>query len=391
MNILLISYFFDPCPAIGAKRWSGFFNASQEDESNNVTVITANWEGEKHLNPNVIYLGDPITYTPPKSINKEFTLLDIIKHPTLALRSIDATVFDKWIEHAKSWINQNNSNNYDMIIASYAPVSSILIGNYAKSVFQASLVIDLRDLISIQGQKITLPIITVIDNFLDKFITKDIDLFLTVSPTCNKKATLFYKKPTHTIYNGFASPIAEKMLHLSLKNKSRIVILYTGTLGKTRNPKKILSILDLFASKNNSKSIIVKFASQDSPYDFIEQYNFQNITIDWLGYLNKNQINQEKNNADILLLLEDQTEKGNENLTGKIYEYMEAKKPIMASCHANSDIVKLLHMTSMGNLIENIDDCENFFSLEKEISTDSINFYTYLVQYKELLKVLERV
>lgn len=54
---------------------------------------------------------------------------------------------------AKTWISINRDKKFDYIISSYGPVASIVAGSYAKKVFNVPLIVDLRDLISIQGQK----------------------------------------------------------------------------------------------------------------------------------------------------------------------------------------------------------------------------------------------
>lgn len=83
--------------------------------------------------------------------------------------------------------------------------------------------------------------------------------------------------------------------------------MYTGTLGKTRNPKTIMLIIDKYLKKNSNINIQVVFASQDSPFD-------KELKIKWLGYLSKDKLDEEKQSSDMFL------EEGNENLTGKIYK-----------------------------------------------------------------------
>ncbi len=186
---MLITYYFPPCGAIGSKRWGEFFDISRGNNNISFSVLTTNWKGEKQENENIHYLGDELQYTPSTSINKEYSALDILLHPTIAIRSVDRSLFSQWLKDVKKWIDTNRDKKFDYIISSYGPVASVTAGSYAKKVFKVPLIIDLRDLISIQGQKKKIFGFNFFDECFDKFITKD--AFLTVSETCHK---IFIKK-----------------------------------------------------------------------------------------------------------------------------------------------------------------------------------------------------
>ena len=153
MNILLITFRFSPCNAIGAKRWSEFYKLSLKDPDINLTILTANWLGKKIKDKNIYYLGDAIQYKPGKSSVKKTTLFDILRYPPKAFRSIDKSLLSSWYRATKKWLIENKDKNFDIIISSYWPAGSIYLGNKAKKIFKLPLFLDLRDLISIQGQK----------------------------------------------------------------------------------------------------------------------------------------------------------------------------------------------------------------------------------------------
>lgn len=172
-----------------------------------IIYLTTNWKGEKQENENIHYLGDELQYTPSTSINKEYSALDILLHPTIAIRSLFS-----------QWIDTNRDKKFDYIISSYGPVASVTAGSYAKKV---PLIIDL---ISIQGQKKKIFGFNFFDECFDKFITKDVDAFLTVSETCHKKAQNFYQKNCHLIYNGFNGYFDEgELINIDFKNKNSFI------------------------------------------------------------------------------------------------------------------------------------------------------------------------
>ena len=385
MKILLITYWFPPSRAIGDKRWGEFYKLSQKDRDIDISVLTANWQGHDDTDANIIYVGAEIKSMPSCSINRPIEYIDMLKHPSLMVRSLDRSIRSNWYGASKVWLDENSNNSYDLVISSFGPISSVLLGNYAKKIFHIPHIADLRDLVSIQGQKNRFPFIDFLDRQIDKFIMRDVDEFLVVSPTGNEKASEFYKKRVTTIYNGLEHKIKENEIDLSVEDINNIEILYMGTLGINRNPYTILTLLNTYAKEHKEVNITVRFASQDEPFNFIDKKRVEHIEVVWLGYLGWEALEREKSKSNVFLVLEDLTSNGNENLTGKIFEYLYSQKPIMVSCHRGSDIVKLLDDTNAGNLISTTDDFQSFLLAERFLCVEACNFYTREKQY-DLLK-----
>ncbi len=388
MKVLLITYCFSPANVVGSKRWSDFYKLSKQDDQLEFDVLSANWPGDKIQDNNVKYLGDIQNRSPSYSLQKKINLKNSILHPSLFIRSIDKSFFSSWIEKCKNWIDENQHKNYDYIVASYGPLSNILVGNYAKKKFNAPFVLDLRDLISIQGQKLKLPFIHFFDQKVDKFLTKKADLFLTVSSTGQKKAKSFYRRKVGLIFNGFSFPIDLKNSDLTIKNKKNLNLIYTGTLGINRNPKYIIHILNEFAKQNDKTKITVRFASQDNPLDFLSEKDHDKIKIKWLGFLSQKELKREKEKSNILLLLEDLTSNGNENLTAKIYEYFSSEKPILVSCNTNSDIGKVIKETNTGSIVSSLQELSEFIDADRLRNNENCLKYSRSNQYGELKKLL---
>lgn len=394
IKILIIAYYFPPCSAIGSKRWSKMFNQLGLTEEIDVKILTANWNGNKKQK-NVYSVGPIVDYIPPKSLFKKKSFFERLKHPSEYFRSIAyETVFGNWKNLAKKWIDQNLSLNFDIVITSFSPISSILVGNYAKKKFKSKLVIDLRDLISLQGQKIQIPIIHQIDKYLDRFLCRNADLIITIGNTTYKKAKTFYKKKTSIIYNTINTKIIKTPV---IDIKKTIDIGYFGTIGYNRNPTKIVHILSNFLNKFKNYKINLHFASSDNPYDYIS--NLDKISpllkIKYHGYLPKNKINILYKKCNIYLLLEDQYKNGNENLTGKLFDYMEKSKPIIASCNVKSDIIGVLNYTTCGMLVSTSNDFKIFlkrlngkYFFSKK---NKIKFFSTKEQTNLLVKLLNKL
>ena len=382
MKILLISYWFPPADAIGAKRWGEFYALSKEDTDIDITVLTANWHTRYREDKKIHYIGNEIIFSSFKPQNKKISYLDILRHPSLTIRSIDPSIVSSWYKESKMWIDDNQKEAYDVVVSSFGPIASVLLGNYAKKRYRIPHIVDLRDLISIQRQKKRLPILNFLDNQLDKFIMKDVDRILVVSPTGNKKASRFYHKEAITVYNGLQNKIEKEEVNLSISNSQSINILYMGTLGAYRNPSKILEVFNAYVQEHQNCVLSIKFASRDNPFDFLNQESIGSINVTWLGYLSQEKLKIEKKSCDIYLVLEDSRKEGNENLTGKIFEYLHGTKPIVVSCHKDSDIVTLLQETNAGRLIGTVDDFEKFLKEKRSLNVTRCNQYTRENQYK---------
>lgn len=390
-RILLISYYFEPCQAIGSKRWSELFSLFNNDKDYEITVLTANWEGEKVKQKNVHYIGDSIKFIPFKSINREFTIIDILKHPSTFIRSLDRSILgDQWYLNVKKWIDSNKNNEYDIVISSYTPINSIRLGTYAKKVFNAKYIVDMRDMMSLQGQKIKVPIIEFFDKLLDKFWLKEASFILSVGPTICQKASKFYKKDVHLLYNAFLEKdFIEKNLD---KIENKVVLSYMGTMGNKRNPRGLLELLNEYAKQNSNLIVEVNFASQDDPHEFIRDLEINSIKINWLGYLSKEGIASLKIETNCFILLEDMDIKGKENVTGKVFEYMLEQKPVIAYCNQESDIKKILEYSEIGKIITDFDNLKLFMNLIIEnqfmVNKNKILEFSREKQYQKLKGLL---
>jgi len=394
IRILLISYYFPPSSASGAKRWGNIFDSLRLNKDLDFKVLTANWRGNKKQK-NVYRVGPTINYIPPKSISNKKNFINRLKHPSEYFRSFSyETVYGDWKNLAKKWIDQNSSLKIDIIISSFSPSSSLLLGNYAKLKFNSKLIIDLRDLISMQGQKMKIPIIHQMDQYLDKFFCRNADLILTIGKTTAKKAKEFYKKPTLIIYNSIKSKF-KKVQKTQIKNS--ITIGYFGSIGYNRNPVNIINILSNFLYKFENYKITLHFASNDNPYDYISDLKKIHplLKIMYHGYLSKKKLIALEKKCNFLLILEDQSKFGFENLTGKLFDYMSKSKPIIASCSKKSDIVGILNHVTCGMCVVSLKDFELF--LEKVRANyfyskpKNLKFYSTREQSKKLIESIKKM
>lgn len=390
MKVLVITYWFPPVSAIGARRWGEFFELSKFDEEIEIDILTANWKDSIGFDKNVYYVGKEVEYNPPTIGNAKMNFLYMLKHPTLLMRSIDRSLKSNWYKKSKEWID-NNTNKYDLVISSYKPIASIFLGNRVKRKYKIPHIVDLRDLISIQGQKRKFFLFHFLDKCIDKFIMRNVDAILVTSPISQKKTEDFYNKKVYTIFNGISNTFCISKTVYSLKNIKRINILYMGTLGPNRNPHTILKILNEFCQINQDIQITIKFASQSNPFDFIKLEEMKYLEVNWLGYLSPEELTIEKDLSDVFLVLEDLEDKGSENVPAKTFEYIQCEKPLLLSCHKNSFITQLVNEMNVGSVISDVYELDKFFKTDKVLNIDKINFYTRKYQYQLLKEIIKNL
>ncbi len=356
MKILLISYYFSPSRAIGAQRWS-LLSEELKTKGCEVTILSGNWKGKKM--PGVEYLGPELNYLPPISIVND-SYFDKIKHPSEFFRSISYDVLRRpnWVDTCNNWFDENREIKFDFIIASFSPTTSLISGNNAKKYWpDAKLIFDFRDLISIQGQKIKLPFLHKLDQFCDKYLTRNMDGFITIGETTFSKASTFYNKPGLMCYNGIVGQPDFVPVEI---NKRKINISYFGTLSRFRNPWDIAKLLNNFKKKHNIE-IKLNIFSKDDPNRYKISNHNDNLEVEYRGFVGGAELQKALDATDVFLVLENLHSNGNENVTGKIFEYLSYNKPIMAHCNKDSDIGNILKMTNSGKIVTNFKEIRTFF------------------------------
>lgn len=128
----------------------------------------------------------------------------------------------------------------------------------------------------------------------------------------------------------------------STKSKSphdKFTIAYTGSMfRKKRDPSPLLSVLaELIREKQiDPDHLQLLYAGKDGALwqSWIEQYQLHDLFHD-LGMLPLEKANQLQCSAHINLLLTFSSRKMNGNLTGKLYEYLGAQRPVLAIVHGS--------------------------------------------------------
>jgi hypothetical protein len=248
---------------------------------------------------------------------------------------------------------------FDAIISSSSPVTSHIIANNLKQKYKIPWVADLRDLWS-QNCNYSYPWWRKI--FEERLEVKTLQIanaLVTVSPIDAEKLKMLHKKETvHTITNGFDP---EKVNVPSAKLTSKFTITYTGQIytGK-RDPVKFLIALNNLISDKiiDPKDIEVRFYGREEIWlkKEIEKYNLSSI-VKQFGQVSREIALKKQWESQLLLLLnwEDPEERG--VYTGKVFEYLAARRPILVTGGYGNDVLEeLIKETKAGVYCPKVED-----------------------------------
>lgn len=203
---------------------------------------------------------------------------------------------------------------------------------------------------------------------LEKKVVQAADQLIVTSPFTQRDFQLKTDRPVHWISNGFDK---EQVEATALSNSFRIA--HIGSLLSARNPIILWEVLAELKQEHSDFAAdlqlqLVGKVSQDV-IDSIANFDLSS-SLDAIGYVTHQQAVKYQNEAQVLLLIEIDSADTRAILPGKLYEYMSAKRPIVAIGPKGSDIPTLLDMTQSGNYF-NYDEKE---ALKAQIWTHYLAF-----------------
>jgi len=293
-----------------------------------------------------------------------------------------------WIKPANQFLNQYLQNNpVDVIISSGPPHSTHLIALSLKNTFQIPWLSDFRD-----------PW-TNIDFYKDLKLTKKADqkhkklendvlvqsdIVLTIGKQLSKELKTLGARRVEIIENGFDPQ--DFSVAKDHKMDEKFSIAHIGSFTPSRNHTvlwKALSILvdekEEFKSKLEIKLIgKVDYSVLQSVKDFgLESY------LKKIDYVSHNEVIKHQKTSKLLLLMVNNTPNAKGIVTGKVFEYMASKRPILAIGPKDGDLGEILTKTSSG-LVCDYDNVENLSSTIWRIFKDDMKFENNISSYSRV-------
>ena len=144
----------------------------------------------------------------------------------------------------------------------------------------------------------------------------------------------------------------------------KFTISYIGLLPKQSNPKLLFKVLSILSLENSDfkKDLEIKFIGDISEDVNIEINSYDlSANTSFIGYVSHEKAIDYQKKSQVLLLLIPNIEKSEGILTGKLFEYLTAKRPILAIGPETGDLSDILKNTNAG-VVLNFDNEERLTS-----------------------------
>jgi glycosyltransferase involved in cell wall biosynthesis len=389
LKVLIITYYWPPAGGSGVQRWLKFVKYLQNSDIESIvyTVDNANYPKEDktllHEVPaNIKILKQPI-WEPTNLLfwkKKEAQKGDVSNAVNSGFLSFirgnffipDPKIF--WVNSSVKFLHQYlKENKVDVVISTGPPHSMHLIAQKLKQKNNIKWIADFRDpwsnLYYNEGFK-QLSFAKKKNEKLENSVFKNADCILTVSNSLKKE---FDQKAARVevITNGFDDEVVTNTL-ITLDKKFSIS--YIGLLPKQSNPKLLFKVLSTLCAedtdfKTDLKLNFIGDISQDVKQEIIKDGLLENSN--FIGYVSHKEAIEYQKKAQVLLLLIPNVAKSEGILTGKLFEYLTAKRPILAMGLETGDLSEILKNTSSGVVVG--------FDNEAELTSEIRNLYQ---QYK---------
>jgi len=308
-----------------------------------------------------------------------------------------------WLHPAiKKGMEIIENDNIDAIISSSSPVTCHLVAKELKYKYQIPWIADLRDLWSQNHNYSYNPIRKKMDEKLERETLSAADHLVTVTPIWSKQLESIYKdKIVHCVTNGFDP----NNLNVPPKPLTpKFTITYTGSIYKKQDILKFLVALrEVIDNKSiESNDINVRFYC---PQNKILRKNIIKLglsnVVKQYGIVSRNVSLEKQNESQILLLLnwEDLNENGVYPL--KVFEYLGAQRPILATGGFGGDVIEdILCETNSGTYAKTTKEIGNVLiqwykeykqngKIEYKGKMETINNYNYQETTKKFVEILE--
>jgi len=256
-------------------------------------------------------------------------------------------------------IKKNYGKKRIFLFATYGPSFIIKIGNKIKQKYpKISYVVDFRDWAYkyYEGYLYN----TKLYKYYTNFLIKKADGLTFVSNIMKEDYLKEFNinKPVLFLPNGhFETKNHFESKPLNYQENCEILkIVYTGSFHyKKINPSPFLEVLSELQNRYKSFKIKFIYAGKDIEFlsSLIERYKLNEI-FEYRGFLDRNSTINLQKNADLLLLLaytgEDERI-GSSIITGKFYEYLFSKKPILVLAPENWEMREIVEIDGLSKII----------------------------------------
>ena len=256
-----------------------------------------------------------------------------------------------WIKPSVRFLGKYISENkIDIIITTGPPHSLHLIGLALKAKTRLPWITDFRDPWTGIGYHDKLKLTDSSQKkhkALERKVLQNCDHIITTSPTTKSDFKKITDTPITCITNGF-----ELEGDLKIDQDIEFSLSHIGSLLEKRNPLILWKVLGNLKKedKNFEKALKIKLAGRvsETVIASIKSYGLEE-NLELVGYVTHKEALKLQRKSQVLLLIEINSEETKAIIPGKVFEYLAARRPILAIGPENADFFEIVTSTDSGN------------------------------------------
>ena len=379
-KVLIVTYYWPPCGGAGIQRWLKFskylpeygwepivltvdpkygsyqvFDASLEKEVSELNIEVHRTKSREVLNYFSKLFGKkslPQGGVSPKKSFKSNLMMFIRRNFFVPdpRRGWNRFAYKKALQLIREY-------NIEKVITTSPPHSTQLIGLKLKKRANIEWIADFRDpwtSIFIYEESGQLSFIRNYEKSLERKVVQRADKLITVGPTL--KSTLEeirQKQDVHVITNGYDHELSSPAERKSGADSNSLRIIYTGTMNDQYDPFVFFEGLKL-ALAESDLNISVDFYGSVSGIirEKVRKMGLGEDTVRFNETISYSESLSEMRKSDILFLVIPKAKSEKLILTGKIFEYLATKLPILCIGPKDGDAADIINSTNSGTVFE---------------------------------------
>jgi len=255
-----------------------------------------------------------------------------------------------WIRPSVKYLSKYiQENNIETIITTGPPHSLHLIGLQLKKQLNINWIADFRDPWTTIGYHDKMKLSKASQQkhqFFEKEVLQTADSILVTSPSTKIEFEVITNKPITVITNGFDDVKIE-----SFVLDSKFTLSHIGSLLTGRNPKVLWdSLAELIAENLDFKALfelkLIGAVSNDVLVS-IKEAGLENY-INLLGYVSHEEAQIQQRVSQVLVLIEIDSDITKCIIPGKLFEYLQANRPIIGFGPEKADFKTIISETNTG-------------------------------------------
>lgn len=412
MKILIIAYYYPPCVGIAANRPAAF--AENFSIENEVKVITRHWTGNE--NQWVDYL---ISNDTPKQSEHVSERLEVIRLPYREKLRKNNSVKTLWDTFSGKVDPEIDSMQFlpeasglianwkpDVLLVSSPPLNIITLADQLSKEHDLPYIADFRDFenhIILNSQKTTDPKERILFYLKSKHVKANLRRANAITAVNREIIDYFQKdlqKPVELIFNGFEQDLFDRFIPLEQLKLDYFTVSIIGTIYPSQDLEIFLDAFQKILQKNPEISMRFQFIGTNS----LPEIGFrirEALPSDKILLTERIPRHEAIRYMEQSHLLWQPEMKGYTGMyTGKMFEYLGAKRPILIAPSLGDVLDRLLEETKAGKSFHSSDEISDYILhqynewekngfISYEGNDASISFYSRENQSQRLLHFIQ--